>query len=115
MYTIKQAALRSGVNVALLRAWERRYGIVEPMRTDSGYRLSDEAAIDRLARPVAAEEPEAAMVVLELDGDGIEGRFDLTDPGEQHANPLEALNAELAGSEPWEWVDEQTPTAAGEP
>lgn len=48
MYTIKQAALRSGVNVALLRAWERRYGIVAPMRTDSGYRLYDEAAIDRL-------------------------------------------------------------------
>jgi len=48
MYTIKQAALRSGVNVALLRAWERRYGIVEPMRTDSGYRLYDEASIDRL-------------------------------------------------------------------
>lgn len=48
MYTIKQAAIRSGVNVALLRAWERRYGIVEPMRTDSGYRLYDEAAIDRL-------------------------------------------------------------------
>jgi DNA-binding transcriptional MerR regulator/methylmalonyl-CoA mutase cobalamin-binding subunit len=48
MYTIKQAALRSGVNVALLRAWERRYGIVEPMRTDSGYRLYDEVAIDRL-------------------------------------------------------------------
>jgi DNA-binding transcriptional MerR regulator/methylmalonyl-CoA mutase cobalamin-binding subunit len=48
MYTIKQAALRSGVNIALLRAWERRYGIVEPMRTDSGYRLYDEAAIERL-------------------------------------------------------------------
>ncbi|MDD7916850.1 hypothetical protein [Actinomycetospora callitridis] len=28
---------------------------------------------------------------------------------------VEALNAELAGSEPWEWVDEQPPTAAGEP
>lgn len=48
MYTIKQAALRSGVNVALLRAWERRYRVVEPVRTDSGYRLYDEAAIDRL-------------------------------------------------------------------
>ncbi len=63
-----------------------------------------EAAIDRLARPVAAEEPEAAMVVLELDGDGIEGRFDLTDPGEQHANPLEALNAEL-GDDSFERFD----------
>jgi DNA-binding transcriptional MerR regulator/methylmalonyl-CoA mutase cobalamin-binding subunit len=48
MYTIRQAALRSGVNVPLLRAWERRYGIVEPTRTDGGYRLYDDAAIDRL-------------------------------------------------------------------
>jgi DNA-binding transcriptional MerR regulator/methanogenic corrinoid protein MtbC1 len=48
MYTIKQAALRSGVNVALLRAWERRYGIVEPTRTESGYRLYDDEAIERL-------------------------------------------------------------------
>ena len=48
MYTIKQAAARSGVNVALLRAWERRYGIVSPNRSDSGYRLYDEEAIGRL-------------------------------------------------------------------
>jgi len=48
MYTIRQAALRSGVNVPLLRAWERRYGIVAPTRTDGGYRLYDDAAIDRL-------------------------------------------------------------------
>jgi DNA-binding transcriptional MerR regulator/methylmalonyl-CoA mutase cobalamin-binding subunit len=48
MYTIRQAALRSGVNVPLLRAWERRYGIVAPARTDGGYRLYDDAAIDRL-------------------------------------------------------------------
>jgi DNA-binding transcriptional MerR regulator len=48
MYTIKQAAARSGVNVALLRAWERRYHVVEPTRTDSGYRLYDDDAIARL-------------------------------------------------------------------
>jgi DNA-binding transcriptional MerR regulator/methylmalonyl-CoA mutase cobalamin-binding subunit len=48
MYTIKQAAVRSGVNVALLRAWERRYGIVAPSRTDAGYRLYDDEAIERL-------------------------------------------------------------------
>ncbi|HYI22334.1 MAG TPA: MerR family transcriptional regulator [Candidatus Limnocylindrales bacterium] len=48
MYTIKQAAARSGVTVQLLRAWERRYGVVEPARTESGYRLYDDAAIDRL-------------------------------------------------------------------
>jgi DNA-binding transcriptional MerR regulator/methylmalonyl-CoA mutase cobalamin-binding subunit len=48
MYTIKQAGLRSGVSVPLLRAWERRYGIVEPARTSAGYRLYDDAAVDRL-------------------------------------------------------------------
>ncbi len=48
MYTIKQAAGRSGVSVPLLRAWERRYRIVEPARTASGYRLYDDASIARL-------------------------------------------------------------------
>jgi DNA-binding transcriptional MerR regulator/methylmalonyl-CoA mutase cobalamin-binding subunit len=48
MYTIKQAAARSGVPVQLLRAWERRYGVVSPVRSDSGYRLYDDPAIDRL-------------------------------------------------------------------
>jgi DNA-binding transcriptional MerR regulator len=48
MYTIKQAAARSGVGISLLRAWERRYGIVSPSRTAGGYRLYDDAAITRL-------------------------------------------------------------------
>lgn len=48
MYTIKQASLRSGVSVPLLRQWERRYDVVQPGRTDSGYRMYDEAAIERL-------------------------------------------------------------------
>jgi MerR family transcriptional regulator, light-induced transcriptional regulator len=48
MYTIKQAASRAGVSVPLLRAWERRYGIVDPARTDAGYRLYDDASIARL-------------------------------------------------------------------
>jgi DNA-binding transcriptional MerR regulator/methylmalonyl-CoA mutase cobalamin-binding subunit len=34
--------------IPLLRAWERRYGIVSPARTASGYRLYDEAALTRL-------------------------------------------------------------------
>lgn len=45
MYTIKRAAELTGVAVATLRAWERRYGIGTPSRTNSGYRLYDEQAI----------------------------------------------------------------------
>lgn len=48
MYTIKEASARSGVGIPLLRAWERRYGVVVPIRTPSGYRLYDDAAIQRL-------------------------------------------------------------------
>jgi DNA-binding transcriptional MerR regulator/methylmalonyl-CoA mutase cobalamin-binding subunit len=45
VYTIKQAARLTGVSEALLRAWERRYGIVAPRRTEAGYRLYDGEAL----------------------------------------------------------------------
>ena len=48
MYTIKQASIRAGVSVPLLRQWERRYGIVRPARTGSGYRLYSDADIARV-------------------------------------------------------------------
>ena len=47
MYTISEAANRAGVTADVLRAWERRYQIVEPRRTSGGYRQYDEAAIRR--------------------------------------------------------------------
>jgi DNA-binding transcriptional MerR regulator len=50
MYTIKQASLRSGVGIPLIRAWERRYGVLRPVRTASGYRMYDDAAIATLIR-----------------------------------------------------------------
>ncbi|HSW42013.1 MAG TPA: MerR family DNA-binding transcriptional regulator, partial [Patescibacteria group bacterium] len=48
MYTIKQAAALSDLTVPTVRAWERRYGVVHPARTASGYRLYDNEAISRL-------------------------------------------------------------------
>jgi len=57
VYTIRQAATRSGVPVSTIRAWERRYGVVAPPRTGSGYRLYDDEAIrelDAMRRMVAA-------------------------------------------------------------
>jgi methanogenic corrinoid protein MtbC1 len=49
MYNIKQAAARTGLTVPVLRAWERRYGIVAPRRSAAGYRIYDDEAIARLA------------------------------------------------------------------
>lgn len=48
MYTIRQASLRSGVSIPLVRAWERRYGVIQPERTAGGYRVYDDAAIATL-------------------------------------------------------------------
>jgi methanogenic corrinoid protein MtbC1 len=48
MYTIKQAAARTGLSVSTIRAWERRYGVVQPARTTAGYRLYDDESLARL-------------------------------------------------------------------
>ena len=68
MYTIKEAAARTGVPIALLRAWERRYGVVAPTRTAAGYRLYDEDALDRLRtmRALVADgwQPSAAAAAI---------------------------------------------------
>jgi methanogenic corrinoid protein MtbC1 len=45
VYTIKQAAKLSGVPEASLRAWERRYAVVTPRRTDAGYRIYDDESV----------------------------------------------------------------------
>ena len=43
MFTIKQAAARVGVEPATLRAWEQRYGVVSPQRSQAGYRVYGDA------------------------------------------------------------------------
>ena len=48
MYSIKQVAAMLGIPTVTLRAWENRYGAVEPKRTESGYRLYSEQDIEDL-------------------------------------------------------------------
>lgn len=48
MYTIKEAASRTGLSVPTIRVWERRYRVVSPSRTPAGYRLYDDESIERL-------------------------------------------------------------------
>lgn len=49
-YTVKQVADLTGVAPATLRAWERRYAVVEPQRSSSRYRLYDDTDVRRLSR-----------------------------------------------------------------
>ena len=53
---IGELAQRAGVSPELLRAWEHRYGLVQPARSPGGFRLysvSDEARIRRMTRLIA--------------------------------------------------------------
>ena len=45
---IGAVARRTGVAVATLRAWESRYGVLQPSRSDGGHRLYSEEDVDRV-------------------------------------------------------------------
>lgn len=49
-HPIQVAARRAGLNPALLRAWERRYGAVDPWRNESQQRLYSDDDVERLRR-----------------------------------------------------------------
>ena len=38
-YNLKAVVRETGLKPDTLRAWERRYGLIEPKRTESGHRL----------------------------------------------------------------------------
>jgi MerR family transcriptional regulator, light-induced transcriptional regulator len=49
-YPVRLVALRTGLSPHVLRAWERRYGVVTPTRSEGGQRLYSELDIERLRR-----------------------------------------------------------------
>lgn len=48
LYPIREVSRLTGVKPITLRAWERRYNLIEPVRTDSGHRLYTQQHIDYL-------------------------------------------------------------------
>jgi DNA-binding transcriptional MerR regulator len=66
---IGQLAKRTGVSPELLRAWEQRYGLLQPTRTPGGFRLysaADEARVQHMQRLVSGglAAAQAARLVL---------------------------------------------------
>lgn len=53
LYPIRTVSSLTGVNAVTLRAWERRHGLVRPLRTRSGHRLYRRADVDTIHRIVA--------------------------------------------------------------
>lgn len=46
LFPIREVSRVTGINPVTLRAWERRYGLIQPTRTESGHRLYSAADID---------------------------------------------------------------------
>ncbi len=47
-YSIGDVAERCGINPVTLRAWQRRYGLLKPQRSEGGHRQFDEEDIQRI-------------------------------------------------------------------
>jgi MerR family transcriptional regulator, light-induced transcriptional regulator len=68
---IGELAKRTGVSPELLRAWEQRYGLLQPTRTPGGFRLysaADEARVQRMQSLVSGGLAAAQAARLILSG-----------------------------------------------
>lgn len=50
LYPIRHVCAETGINPVTLRAWERRYGLIRPLRTPKGHRLYSAEDIARIRR-----------------------------------------------------------------
>ncbi len=77
VYTIKTVVQETGIAPATLRAWERRYGVLSPGRSEGGYRLYSErdiAILRWLKRQVdAGVSISRAVALLEMRSQAGEG------------------------------------------
>ncbi len=56
LYPIRTVSILTGINPVTLRAWERRYGLIEPRRTPSGHRLYSRKNIDTINRAIELQD-----------------------------------------------------------
>ena len=105
---IGELAKRTGVSPELLRAWEQRYGLLQPTRTAGGFRLysaADEARVHRMQSLVSGGLAAAQAARLVLSGGEPEPR---TDSGS--AAPLEEAAGNLSAA--LDRLDEQAANTA---
>jgi MerR family transcriptional regulator, light-induced transcriptional regulator len=75
---IGEFARRVGVSTAVLRAWERRYGLLQPVRSSGGFRLytaQDAERVSRMRRAIdqglSAAEAARAAIASERPSEGL--------------------------------------------
>jgi DNA-binding transcriptional MerR regulator len=99
-FRIGELSRRSGVSPDLLRAWERRYGLLRPSRTAGGTRLyteQDAARVQAMQRQLAAglATAEAAAIAAEAPSD-LQPVFDTSRARQKLATALAEYDEERA-------------------
>ncbi len=98
-YRIHAVAELTGVPEPTLRAWERRYGVPTPNRTESGYRLYSAREVNQVrAMRRLCDEGMAAAEAARIVSSETEGRL-LVEPGlnvNPHVASVEALVAAVS-------------------
>ena len=56
MFNIKAVVTQTGLNPATIRAWERRYGLPRPQRTEGGHRHYSQRDVDTLNWLIARQD-----------------------------------------------------------
>jgi MerR family transcriptional regulator, light-induced transcriptional regulator len=102
-YRIQAVAEMTGIPSATLRAWERRYGVPSPMRTDSSYRLYSDADIDVIRR--LRELTESGMAPAEA-ARVVKKQAEVEAPVDAVADPFESAQETILDA-----VDRFDPTA----
>jgi DNA-binding transcriptional MerR regulator/methylmalonyl-CoA mutase cobalamin-binding subunit len=98
LFPIRTVSHLTGVNAITLRAWERRYGLVRPVRTATGHRLYRREEIDLIHRVVALLDRGIAISQVNAS---------LRQP----SSPTTLANFSVRGATPWERFRERMVTA----
>lgn len=104
LFPIREVSRVTGVNPVTLRAWERRYGLIQPTRTESGHRLYSQADIETVQRVLAWIERGVSVSKVGK----ILARGQGTPSAQRQARPEEAASGEWA-----EWQAQLARAVAG--
>jgi DNA-binding transcriptional MerR regulator/methylmalonyl-CoA mutase cobalamin-binding subunit len=91
-YPIRVVAERTGLTPAAIRAWERRYGVVAPSRSEGAQRLYTDADVERL------------RLVTQLSAEG----YSLADLSKRSTAVLARLSSEAVTTTPTAQIPEPT-------
>lgn len=93
LFSIGAVSSLTGVNAVTLRAWERRYGLIKPSRTESGHRLYSDKDIERIRQILGFLNGGVAIsrITEALEQTSVENQAEIEDLNRWHKYQAEML------------------------